>query len=82
MKWLLGNNGNVSKSYQYKMKSSIKRKCNTFLNLELPLLQKTGIISDNLTLFSKDLTVFGKVDSCLNSLKTEIQSQNMVGRKG
>ena len=80
--WLLGNNISISKTYQYKMKSSIKRKWHTFLNLELPLLQKSGIISDNLTVFGKGLTVFGKVDDTLNSLKTENCGQNMVGRKG
>ena len=80
--WLLGNNIAISKTYQYKMKSSIKRKWHTFLNLELPLLQKSGIISDNLTVFGKDLTVFGKIENSINSSNIENCGQNMVGRKG
>jgi hypothetical protein len=80
--WLLGNNVIVSKSYQYKMKSSIRRKLQTFFNLELPLLQKSGIISDDLTLFGKDLTTIGKVDNSINPANLQIQTQNMMGRKG
>ena len=80
--WLLGNNIAISKTYQYKMKSSIKRKWRNFLNFELPLLQKSGIISDNLTIFGKNLTIFGKVENSINSSNLEIQSQDMVGRKG
>jgi hypothetical protein len=57
------------------MKSLIRRKWQTFLHLGLPLLQKSGIISDN-------LTVSGKVENALRSSNIEIQSQNMVGRKG
>jgi hypothetical protein len=40
--WLLGKNFTISKSHQYKMKSSIRRKWRIFLNLELPLLEKSG----------------------------------------
>jgi hypothetical protein len=31
--------------------------------LELPLLKKIGIFSDDLTAFGKDLTAFGKVEN-------------------
>ena len=64
------------------MKSSIRRRWQTFLNLELPLLQKCGIISDDLTTFGKDLTVYSKVQNFVNPSNPEIPSQNMVGRKG
>jgi|SRR5215203_1741197 len=40
--WLLGNL-DVSKSYEYKLKSGIKRKIQTLVNLELPLLIKNNL---------------------------------------
>jgi hypothetical protein len=42
--WLLGKL-NLSKSYEYRLKSSIKRKIQTFVNVEFPLLIKNLIIS-------------------------------------
>ena len=69
--WLLGNYITISKSYEYKMKSSIRRKWQTFVNLELPLLQKSGIISDDLTVFGKDLTTYSKVDNPINYSNNE-----------
>jgi hypothetical protein len=50
--------------------------------LELPLLEKDGIFSDDLTIFGKNLTPYGKADIGVNSPKSEFPSQNMVGRKG
>ena len=41
--WLLGNL-DVSRSYEYKLKSGIKRKIQTLVNLELPLLIKNNLI--------------------------------------
>lgn len=41
--WLLGNL-DLSKSYEYKLKSSIKKKIQTFVDLELPLLIKNNLI--------------------------------------
>jgi hypothetical protein len=41
LRWLLGNI-NVSKSFEYKIKSSIKRKIQTLTELELPLLVKNN----------------------------------------
>ena len=41
--WLLGNL-DLSKSYEYKLKSKIKKKIQTFVNLELPLLIKNNLI--------------------------------------
>jgi hypothetical protein len=40
--WLLGNR--VSKSYEYKLKSSIKKKIQAFVDYELPLLIKNNLI--------------------------------------
>jgi hypothetical protein len=82
LEWLLGNNHNVSKAYQYKMKSEIRKKLKILNNLELPILQKSGIFSEDLTVFGNDLTVFGKVDNTINSSNIENCAQNMVGRKG
>jgi hypothetical protein len=45
--WLLSDI-NVSKSFEYKIKSSIKRKIQTFTELELPLLLKNNFfVNDN-----------------------------------
>ena len=41
--WLLGNL-DLSKSYEYRLKSSIKKKIQTFVNLELPLLIRNNLI--------------------------------------
>jgi hypothetical protein len=44
--WLLGDI-NVSKSFEYKIKSSIKRKIQTLTELELPLLVKNNFFATN-----------------------------------
>ena len=62
--WLLGKK-NVSKAYEYKLKSEINRKLRTFISLEYPLLAERGfsltISSKDLTISSKDLTISSKV---------------------
>ena len=63
------------------MKSSIRRKWQNFLNLELPLLQKSGLISDNL-LYWQDLLYLVRFDNSYNSSNIENRAQNMVGREG
>jgi hypothetical protein len=35
---------NLSKSYEYKLESTIKKKIQTFVNLDLPLLIKNNLI--------------------------------------
>jgi hypothetical protein len=45
--WLL-NNKQLSKSFEYKIKSTIKRKINRFLNFELPLLVENDILDTQL----------------------------------
>ena len=57
------------------MKSEIIKKLKIFATLELPLIKKSG-------LFSEDLTVFGKVDNTINYSNIENCAQNMVGREG
>ena len=47
--WLLGKL-DLSKSYEYRLKSSIKKKLQTFMHAELPLLFKSGLfpaLADN-----------------------------------
>jgi hypothetical protein len=46
LEWLCGDI-KVSKSFEYKIKSSIKRKIQTLTELELPLLVKNNFFSDN-----------------------------------
>lgn len=80
--WLSGNSRNLSKSYEYKMMSVIRSKLKTLTNLEFPLIQKSGLFENDLTIFGKNLTTYGKVENSINPLDFQFQSQNMVGRKG
>ncbi len=80
--WLLGNRTSVSKSYEYKMKSNIRKKLSIFAMVEIPLIQNSGIFSKDFTALGKDLTVFGKDDNSINYLNIENSFSNMVGRKG
>ena len=41
--WLLGKTGDMSKSFEYKVKSSLRKKIQTFIEIELPLLLKNGL---------------------------------------
>jgi hypothetical protein len=45
--WLLSNK-QITKSYEYKIKSTIKKKINKFFNLELPLLIENGLINEQM----------------------------------
>jgi len=47
LEWLLGNTS-MSKSFEYKIKSTIKKKINKFLNFELPLLIENQILEKQL----------------------------------
>jgi hypothetical protein len=44
LSWLLGDINNVSKSFEYKIKSRIRRKIQTLTELELPLLIRNNFI--------------------------------------
>ena len=46
LQWLRGDI-KVSKSFEYKIRSKIKRKVQTLTELELPLLVKNNLFSDN-----------------------------------
>jgi|SRR5215216_1882869 len=43
--WLLGKL-DLSKSYEYRLKSRIKKKIQTFMHAELPLLFKSGLFAE------------------------------------
>ena len=43
--WLLGKL-DLSKSYEYRLKSTIKKKLQTFIHAELPLLFKSGLFPE------------------------------------
>ena len=47
LEWLLGNKL-LSKSFEYKIKSTIKKKINKFLSFELPLLIQNQILAKQL----------------------------------
>ena len=47
LEWLLGKK-HISKSFEYKIKSTIKKKIDKFLNFELPLLIQNGILDKQL----------------------------------
>ncbi len=61
IEWLLGKK-EVSKSYEYYLKHSIKEKLHTLTELELPLLNEKGMIQDSLDLsaYSKNLSANSK----------------------
>ena len=83
--WLLGN-AKVSKTYEYRIRSDIKKKLKTFTELEMPMLIQKGIISNlHLSKYTQNLRT--NPQSKLYNISQlpsdiEIQTQNMVGRKG
>lgn len=62
--WLLGN-AKLSKGYQRKVKSDIKKKSQSFQAIELPLLLEKGFLS-----FDNHVTKFG------NGVTTNCNTQN------
>ena len=67
IEWLSGKK-QVSKSFEWKIKSDIKRKLATFESLELPLLQTHGF---HLTTNCKELTANSKVTNLKNNQCSE-----------
>jgi hypothetical protein len=47
LEWILGNK-QISKSFEYKIKSTIKKKIDNFLSFELPLLIHSQILDNQL----------------------------------
>ena len=83
--WLSGR-VKVSKPYEYRIKSDIRKKIKTFTDLELPLiLNKKMIDNFDLSKYNQNLMINYQVNvsnSSVNTPKLEFQDQNMVGRKG
>jgi hypothetical protein len=85
IEWLLGN-VKVSKTYEYRIKSDIKKKVKTFTEIEIPLLVKKGFFDClDLSKYTQNLRISPQTtdDNFLQfPTETQIQSQNMVGREG
>ncbi|HKI07706.1 MAG TPA: hypothetical protein VKA09_04875 [Nitrososphaeraceae archaeon] len=43
VEWLLGKTPGISKSFEYKIKSSLRKKVQAFVEIELPLLLEKGL---------------------------------------
>lgn len=77
--WLLGKK-EVSKGYEYFLRSTIRKKLKTFKELELPLLEKKGFIenqSPDLSANSNVLSANAKVennDNLLTSITRGVRS--------
>ena len=41
--WVSGNTEGISKSFEYKLKSTIRKKIQTFIEIELPYLSRSGL---------------------------------------
>jgi hypothetical protein len=65
----------VSKVYEYRLKSDIKKKLQTFQQLELPLLMKNGFISstnDNLSVSPQNLSAITQKLQSSNKAENEL----------
>ena len=78
IQWLLGKI-KVSKQYEYRIKSDLKRKLKIFTELEIPLLIEKGIIDNtHLRLFTQNLRTNPQIngqDISTNTSNNVIQSQ-------
>ena len=85
IEWLM-NNLEISKAYEYRIKSDIRKKFKTFTELEIPLLIEKGIIDNiDLSVFTQNLMTNPQMNCPSNShqpTNNQFQSQNMVGREG
>ena len=43
LEWVSGNTESISKSFEYKLKSTIRKKIQTFIEIELPYLSRSGL---------------------------------------
>ena len=85
IEWLM-NNLKISKAYEYRIKSDIRKKLKTFTELEIPFLMKKGIIDNiDLSVFTQNLRTnpqTNNYDFTNNATNTANCVQNMVGREG
>ena len=75
----------VSKVYEYRLKCDIRKKLQTFQQLELPLLIKRGFISstnDNLSAYTQGLSANTQTSGGSNKARNELlkPKQGSLGR--
>ncbi|MFL6413881.1 MAG: hypothetical protein ACJ71K_21895 [Nitrososphaeraceae archaeon] len=74
----------VSKVYEYRLRSDIKKKLDTFRQLELPLLMKNGFISsnDDLSAYTQSLSANPQTLESSNKARIELlkPKQESLGR--
>jgi hypothetical protein len=70
----------LSKGYQRKIKSDIRRKLRIFNEVELPLLVKSGFITATTNCIN--VTTNCNMNHSMNTSNPGICAQNIVGRKG
>jgi hypothetical protein len=83
--WLLGRI-KISKQYEYRIKSDIRKKLKIFQELELPTLLKSGLVNNerNMSSFTRDLSANPQLQRT-NVADPEDQKYSVhkiVGRKG
>jgi hypothetical protein len=44
--WVSGKTESISKSFEYKLKSTIRKKIQTFIEIELPYLSRSGLFQN------------------------------------
>jgi hypothetical protein len=65
----------VSKVYEYRLKSDIKKKLQTFQQLELPLLMKNGFVSsaaNDLSVYPQSLSANPQISESSNKARIEL----------
>ena len=76
--WLL-NNVKISKEYEYRIKSDIKKKLKTFTEIEIPLLIEKGLLdNNNLRVFTQNLRISPQMNNqnvSINSPNNDISAQ-------
>ena len=60
--WLSGRTKNISKSFEYKMKSIIRKKMQIFNEIELPLILRCGLIPSANELSSSLANYYGRLE--------------------
>jgi hypothetical protein len=85
LEWLLGRI-KISKQYEYRIKSDIRKKLKIFQELELPTLLKSGLVNNerNTSPFTQDLSANPQLQRT-NLAELEDQRfsvHEIVGRKG
>ena len=62
--WVSGNIESISKTFEYKLKSTIRKKIQTFIEIELPYLSRSGLFPN-----IPFATQINPTDMCLGKAK-------------